>query len=270
MLAGWAKFHRSLFDHWIYSFDQPDKALAWIYLFGNANHSSGEILIKGRVKKVGRGQLAMSQLTLQKKFGWSQNKLKRFLKLLKNERMIDYETDDLTTLITICNYESFQGIEEIDGRPVERTDGRPVERYADDQSNDNKECNKNKNDKNDKKKPIVVKFSTDHMDFAKGMFSLILKVVPREPEPNFDKWADVIRLMNKRDKLELSEMANVFRWANRDDFWQTNIKSPSKFRKQYSTLHAKMIGNSALKKSSVTQNNIDVAKRFLNNGDNEK
>jgi len=147
MLSGWIKLHRQLLGHWIFSFKNPDKALAWVFLVTSANHCCGEVLIKGRIKKVDRGQLAMSQLTLQDKFNWSQNKLKRFLKLLKNERMIDYKTDDLTTIITICNYDSFQGSDKEDERPHERTDERPVERYADDQSNDKQECKKKNNGK---------------------------------------------------------------------------------------------------------------------------
>jgi hypothetical protein len=35
-------------------------------------------------------------------------------------------------------------------------------------------------------------------------------------------------------------MADVFRWANKDEFWKTNILSPAKFRKQFSVLQAKM------------------------------
>lgn len=88
------------------------------------------------------------------------------------------------------------------------------------------------------------KFNDDHFAFAKGMYSLIKKVAPQSKEPNFEKWSDVIRLMNKNDKLDIHEMANVFRWANQDSFWRTNILSPSKFRKQYSVLHAKWLDNS--------------------------
>jgi hypothetical protein len=107
-VSGWACLHRTLDEHWIFNFDEPDKALAWVYLVMMANHKECDVLIKGRVVSCKRGQLARSQITLQKKFNWSQNKLKRFLKLLKNERMIDFETNDLTTVITICNYDKFQ------------------------------------------------------------------------------------------------------------------------------------------------------------------
>ena len=107
------------------------------------------------------------------------------------------------------------------------------------------------------------KFNDDHMAFAKGMYSLILKVAEREGEPDLNKWADVIRLMNTRDGYELSEMADVFRWANADDFWATNILSPTKFRKQYSALFAKMKSIGKTKAETITNNNVEAAKRFL-------
>jgi hypothetical protein len=38
-----------------------------------------------------------------------------------------------------------------------------------------------------------------------------------------------MRLQDKRTHYEICEL---FKWANEDDFWQENILSPSKLRKQ--------------------------------------
>ena len=101
-------------------------------------------------------------------------------------------------------------------------------------------------------KDLVIKSSTDHMLFAEGMYSSILKVAPKTKKPNFVKWADDIRLMNENDKLELAEMANVFRWVKQDSFWKTNILSPAKFRKQYSVLHAKWTSETVTEEEPIT------------------
>ena len=140
MNQGWVKLHRSVFDNPIFSFKEPDKTLAWIYLFTLANHKDNKILIKHTIRVVKRGQLAVSQRTLQKQFCWSQNKLKRFLGRLKSERMIDYETDALTTVITICNYEHFQSLGLV-------TDVQ-TDALTDAQTNDKQECKNEKNVKN--------------------------------------------------------------------------------------------------------------------------
>jgi DNA-binding transcriptional ArsR family regulator len=56
--------------------------------------------------------------------------------------------------------------------------------------------------------------------------------------PAGQKWCKVFDLMIRRDGLEPAEIAAVIRWCQSDDFWQTNILSPAKFRKQYARLYA--------------------------------
>lgn len=107
-MAGWICLHRDIQEHWVFDFNEPDKALAWIDLLLLANHNENKFFIKGFLIECKRGQVAQSQLSLQKRWKMSQNKLKRFLVLLKKEGMIDFETNELTTLITICNYSAFQ------------------------------------------------------------------------------------------------------------------------------------------------------------------
>lgn len=88
--------------------------------------------------------------------------------------------------------------------------------------------------------PKQEKFSADDYLFAEGMFRSVQRVAPKTKPPNMERWADTIRLMRERDGLTLAEMAAVFRFANRDDFWKTNILSPAKLREQFAKLDAKM------------------------------
>lgn len=139
-MSGWIKLHRDIQSHWIYNFDAPDKSLAWIDLIFLASHSGGSFMAKGKLVEFSRGQIAISQISLQKRWKMSQNKVKRFLELLKKHSMIDFETNELTTIITICNYSSFQDNERLVERPVER----PVERATNDHSNDIKRMKEDK------------------------------------------------------------------------------------------------------------------------------
>ena len=166
-MDGWLKLHRSLSDHWIFSFKEPDKALAWIDLLIMARHTGGTVMMKGRALHLERGQIGISQLSLQKKWGWSQNKVKRFLNLLKKHDMCDFKTNDLTTVITICNFDSFQTGERADERPNGRADERPVERATNDQSNDDIRKKERKEGNNEKKKPLspVVDFSLFNVSY---------------------------------------------------------------------------------------------------------
>ena len=143
-MSGWIPLFRELKNHWLWDFKNPDKTLAWIDMLMMANYEDNQFMIKGKIINCKRGQLAVSQVTLQKQWNMSQNKLKRFLVLLKNERMIDFETNELTTVITICNYSQYQDVIRISERPNERA----VERSTNEQSNDNitsKQINKKTN-----------------------------------------------------------------------------------------------------------------------------
>lgn len=84
------------------------------------------------------------------------------------------------------------------------------------------------------------KYSDEDLRLAKHIYRRVLDVAPKTKKPNFDNWADTIRLMVKSDKHDHREIFEVFTWANKDIFWCTNILSPAKLRKQYASLHAKM------------------------------
>ena len=81
----------------------------------------------------------------------------------------------------------------------------------------------------------------DDLKTAEWIFARVRKVSPTAKQPTWASWANDIRLL--RDALEIShqEICRVFNWANKDQFWQTNILSPSKLRKQWDTLSAKML-----------------------------
>ncbi len=89
-------------------------------------------------------------------------------------------------------------------------------------------------------KPDNIKYSEDDVRLAYHIYQRVLSVAPKTKKPNMGKWADVIRLMRVSDSLDHEEIARVFDWANQDHFWNTNILSPSKLRKQFPNLHAKM------------------------------
>ncbi|UOL47396.1 putative origin specific replication initiation factor [Vibrio phage vB_Vp_PvVp04_M] len=89
-----------------------------------------------------------------------------------------------------------------------------------------------------KKKPKFT-FSDSHMKFAKYMHQKILEVMPRAKKPNFEKWAHEVRLAEKALGVSLTDLWNVFIWANADGFWKTNILSPSKLRDKFPQLEVK-------------------------------
>ena len=100
--------NRSLFKNPLWYSEKFTKGQAWVDLFGNANHSPGWFEKNGQRVDIKRGQTGRSIETLATDWKWSRNKVKRFLKRLIDERMIDHETNHLTSIITICNYDEYQ------------------------------------------------------------------------------------------------------------------------------------------------------------------
>lgn len=91
----------------------------------------------------------------------------------------------------------------------------------------------------DKKNKSENKFSDDDMKCAEYMFSLIQQINPQHKDPNFKSWANTIRLMRERDKKTHKEICQLFKWANNDPFWSTNILGPEKLRKKFDELTIK-------------------------------
>lgn len=82
------------------------------------------------------------------------------------------------------------------------------------------------------------KFSFTEMDLAmaKEMFAHIQKLNPNHKQPNFEAWANDIRLLGERDGKSYPEIIELFEWANQDRFWQANILSPRKLREKWDVL----------------------------------
>jgi hypothetical protein len=89
-------------------------------------------------------------------------------------------------------------------------------------------------------KPKKYKFDSYHMGFAEWMYSQLLLLNPNFKKPNLDSWASTLRLMFEVDNRDSAQAGEVFAWANKDDFWSSNILSPESLRKQYDKLVVKM------------------------------
>lgn len=75
----------------------------------------------------------------------------------------------------------------------------------------------------------------DHLA-AQWIFSLVRKLNADAKEPNWDGWANDIRLMRESDKRDHRQICDLFKRANADTFWQSNILSPAKLREKWDQL----------------------------------
>lgn len=126
---GWISVYRSIRDHWVWKKDQVfDHAHAWIDLILDANHEDRKIVINGKLTVIHRGQKWTSVRTLADRWGWSKNKVTRFLKCLESDSMVIQKRSKNGTLLTIVNYDDFQCQRDTEGTPKGQrrdTEGTP-------------------------------------------------------------------------------------------------------------------------------------------------
>lgn len=96
----------------------------------------------------------------------------------------------------------------------------------------NKESEKNRGRSN--------RFSDGDMETAQWMFGYVQKLNPDHKPPNFNKWAECIRLMRERDGRTDGQVRDLWHRSHADDFWQKNILCPDKLRKQFDQLAIKL------------------------------
>lgn len=105
---GWVRLWRDQFNSWISEKPFCD-GYAWSYLYSQANHKKGMVNFRNEYIPIERGEFLTSKLQLQKKFGWTYRHVENFLKALENDKMVRNRTTNRYILITIINYEKYQG-----------------------------------------------------------------------------------------------------------------------------------------------------------------
>ena len=105
---GWFSINRKLLKSNLWLSCYFTRGQAWIDLIGLANYKKSSFFIRNIEIKVKRGQLAYSELTLSRRWKWSRTKTTNFLKYLENEHQIKQQRTNLTTVITILNYDEYQ------------------------------------------------------------------------------------------------------------------------------------------------------------------
>lgn len=97
---------------------------AWIYLIGEAAFEDRKYRIKSMTIDLKRGQLTASIRYLSTVFKWSKGRTERFIKELKNWDMIRVENGTAQNVLTICNYNKFQGVPKNYGTDVGQQRGK--------------------------------------------------------------------------------------------------------------------------------------------------
>ena len=120
-MSGWIKIHRSITNHWLYTEKRVfSKFEAWNDILLTVNYIDAKTIIKGSLYEVKRGQSILSLDSWSKRWNWDKSKVRRFLNTLQLDNMIVIKSDTVTTQLTVCNYESYQGERNADETQMKR------------------------------------------------------------------------------------------------------------------------------------------------------
>ena len=148
MVKGWIKIYRKLEDNVLWKNNEPfDRRSAWIDLLLMANYEDSECLFDGKPFTVKRGQVLTSVRKLGVKWSWSKDRVLHFLRLLESTGMCTKSSNNKRTLITIVNYEIYQGLIDTD-KDTDRYTDKDTDKDAD-KDTGSPHIKNNKNDKED-------------------------------------------------------------------------------------------------------------------------
>ncbi|EPH86962.1 hypothetical protein D922_04470 [Enterococcus faecalis 06-MB-DW-09] len=81
------------------------------------------------------------------------------------------------------------------------------------------------------------KYSDEHFLLASKLQKNLIDDFPKEiKKVDLGKWADVIRLMEEKDKHTIEQIDYVLSWLPTNNFWFGNIRSAKKLRDQFESL----------------------------------
>jgi hypothetical protein len=106
---GWISLHRKLQKHWLWTESRVySKAEAWIDILLRSNPVEAKMKKKTDVIKIGRGETVTTLGDLAFQWDWNKSKVRRFLKILEDDKMIEVSSDQSNTIISICKYDHYQ------------------------------------------------------------------------------------------------------------------------------------------------------------------
>lgn len=233
MSQGWVCVHRQLLDNPIFKNDKLFRV--FMYCLLKASHSEHDQLIGDSVVPVKSGEFVTGRKSISSATGLTEQNVRTALNKLEKLSILTIKSTNKYSIISIVNWNKYQQSNQ------QVTSKQPASnQQVTTNNNGNNGNNGEKDNSVTQKRDKKFNFNQDHMSFAEAMLERIKLIAPQSKKPNLDGWANTIRLLCENDNVEINHAWNVFKWANSDSFWQTNILSADKFRKQFAQLSAKM------------------------------
>ncbi len=236
-MNGWIKLHRKLLDSKIFS--NPNILKFWVWALLKASHSDAEQLVGLQTVTIKKGQFVFGRKVASKELDMTESNAYKILKWLEKEKMITVNSNNKFSLITVVNWDFYQGCFDEEGQQSNSKVTTTKQQNNNKGTSKEQQSNTNKNEKNEKKKNTSRhKFETCDMEMAELLLSLILENNPEYKKPNLESWANECRLIRERDNRKLEAIEYLIKWSQKNEFWWKNILSMATLRKQFDKLVA--------------------------------
>ncbi len=103
------------------------------------------------------------------------------------------------------------------------------------------------------RKPRKFPETPEPLELAELLLSLILGRKPDFKQPPLSMWAEHVDKMIRLDNRKPTRIREIIRWCQADDFWQNNILSTAKLRKQFDKLELREQGEQKTTTNSQRQ-----------------
>lgn len=250
-MSGWIKLHRKTLESSI--FDNPHLLKMWMWCLLKASHKSYKQLVGLEEIELNEGQFITGRHKGSVELKVNPSTWYKHLKLLESMSMIDINSNNKMTVVSIVNWGLYQG------NGLESNN----EITTNEQQN-----NTNKNVKNVKKEPCSKKpvaFNEDTIEYqlSKRLYDNMLLNDSKAKEPNLYKWAEHIDKLIRLDGRSVGDIKRIIDFATNDIFWRTNILSTNKLRIQFPALYLKeQQSNKVFKVENANNNHRGTDKRL--------
>jgi hypothetical protein len=223
MDKGYIKVWRQSTENPLYFSEPFTKWQAWIDLLILSNHKDRYVLVRNISIMVKRGQVLAGENFLADRWQWSRGKVRRYLAFLENTvQQIVRHKDNVTTLITILNYEVYQG----NGTANSTAGGQQTVQQTDIPKNVKNVKNKESNT------PKVVSFKT----MSEKQFIDEVNSFTTYTENTRSDFISYWTERNATGKLMKFQMNNTWETSRRLSTWQRNNYQKSNQPTKISTL----------------------------------
>ena len=216
MSKGWISLHRKILDNPILTRSRTySRFEAFVYMLLRANHKDNKAVIGNQLIKVKKGSFITSQKKLMIEFNWGTSRLRSFLELLREDKMIEVKSNAISTHITINNYSELQGLQ---------TDTKlKTKRKQTATKSEAKTDNNVNNDNNDNKE----------QEFINQVLAEGIKITPMVAPDIIDDFCNYWTEKNMAGKKMRYEMQQTFSigrrlktWLKNQKDWNVNVKKP--------------------------------------------